>query len=186
MRKLWPTLILIMVILYCFIVVSRCYGGYEYVPPPSTFDETDLIGTWQATYGTPNTTDTITLKANRTYQQVFQSPASDYSYESSWNKWHVERGPSGRLTLHLEGMRYYGAGIEIGEAGGRHSDGHPVLFFDINDMEKNLRMTDKVILRIEGNEHFPKGIILWHMHIDLDASPAYFVFVNGEPAHGAD
>lgn len=177
MRKSWSTFILIIVTLCCFIVISRCYGGYEYVPPPSTFDETDLIGTWQATYGTPNTTDTITLKADKTYQQVFQSPESDYYYESPWNKWHVERSPDGKFTLHLEGMRYYGYGIEIGEAGGRHSDGYPVLFFDISNKE-NITMTDKVILRIEGNDHFPKGIVLWHMHIDLDASPAYFVFVD--------
>ena len=42
MRRIWPVLLFLSPIIAC---------GYEYVPPPMNFDEADLVGTWQTTYG---------------------------------------------------------------------------------------------------------------------------------------
>ena len=169
MRNLWLLLILTFTVL-------ACNNGYAYSPPLEAFDEADLVGTWQAKYGTTRV-DTIVIKQDGTYQQRFEAPKRNYFYESPWNKWKIEQGSNGEFSLYLEDMRYYGYHIEIGEAGGRHPDGEPALFYDI-DENKTITMTDKVVLRIEGNDHFPRGIILRHMHIDLDASPAYFTLVD--------
>jgi hypothetical protein len=162
----------------CIIVMITACGGsqYQYVPPPTTFHEADLVGTWQAIYDLTSV-DTITLKADGTYQQIFKAPASNYYYESPWNKWHIEYSASGKPKLHLEGMRYYAYTIEIGEGGGRLPNGTPILFHDI-DEEKTLEITDKVILRIKGDESSPRGIVLRHMHFDLDMSPPYFVLID--------
>jgi hypothetical protein len=74
-------------------------------------------------------------------------------------------------------LRYYAYTLSIGEAGGRDPDGKPVHFYDI-DEDEYIEMTDKVILRIKGNKDAPRGIALWHMHIDLDASPPNFVLID--------
>lgn len=169
MSRMWPILLFLSTTIAC--------GGYKYVPPPMNFDESDLVGTWQATYGLTST-DTITLKSDGTYQQKFESPQINYIYESPWYKWHVEYSASGKPKLYLEGMRYYEVSLEIGEAGGRYSDGTPVLFVDIDENYAVIEMTDKVILRIKGDSNYPRGIILQHMHIDLDTGPAYFVLVD--------
>jgi hypothetical protein len=101
----------------CFYGIPFGYSN-GYIPPPSPFNETVLVGTWQAKYGSTNI-DTITLKADGAYQQVFQAPEINYYYESPWNEWHVEYSQSGKPKLHLEGMRFYAAGVEIGESEGK-------------------------------------------------------------------
>ncbi len=173
MRILWMILLPILVLLGCFVVMPHGDGN-ESIPPPPTFDETDLVGTWQATYGTKRI-DRITLKSDGTYQQVFQAPNANYFYESPWNKWYVEYSSNGIPKLHLEGMRYYVYDFQLGEMGGRDKPGEPILFFDGN---RAFRMVDKVILNINGDKKAPKNIILWHMQIDPDEGPAFFVFVE--------
>lgn len=169
---------LLVITIFIFVITTLC-GNHEYIPPPAPFAEADLIGTWSATYGSPTTTDTIILHADGTYQQVFQSPELDYYYESSWNKWQLEYSSSGKPKVHFEGMRYYDSLREIGERGGRYADGEPVAFFDIDEAEdEGFKMLDKVILRVNGDDHAPRGIILRHMHTDLDSSPAYYVLVK--------
>ena len=169
MSRVWSILLFLFTAIAC--------GGYEYVPPPMNFDESDLVGTWQATYGLTST-DTITLKSDGTYQQKFEAPQINYVYESPWYEWRVEYSASRKPKLHLEKMRYYEFSLDIGEAGGRHSDGQPVLFVDIDEDDEVIEMMDKVILRINGDQNYPRGIILQHMHIDLDTEPAYFVLVD--------
>jgi hypothetical protein len=159
----------LLVFLHITMLVA-CGHQYEYVPPPTSFQESDLVGTWQAKYRLM-TTDTITIKANGTYQQIYEAPESDYYYKSPWNKWYLGYSTTGKPTLHLEGMRYYAYTIELGEAG------DPISFIDI-DEESIIKITDKVILRVAGDKNAPRGIVLWHMHLDLDMSPPYFVLVD--------
>lgn len=66
-------------------LIVQC-NSYEYVPPPKTFEESDLVGIWQAKYGGGGRIDTIELKDDGTYQQRFEFHQLDYQYESSWNK----------------------------------------------------------------------------------------------------
>lgn len=162
-------------------MLACCYGGILLsqsvgVPPsvPATFSEKDLVGTWQATYGTPKTKDTITLRADGTYQQIFQSPESNYFYESPWNKWYIEYTSDGKPKLHLEGMRYCVTLIYLCEATGH---GKPQLYYDF--IERGVvKLTNEVILRITGDEKSPRGIRLWQLQIDEDDGPEPFVFVD--------
>lgn len=75
-------------------------------------------------------------------------------------------------------MRYYEYSNDIGENGGRHSGGRPITLFDIDEDDEAIEMADKVILKVMGNENFPRGIILSHLQFDLDASPNYFVLLS--------
>lgn len=169
MRRMWLVLLLF---LY---PITAC--GYEFVPPPINFDESDIVGTWQTRYGITRI-DTITLKSDGTYQQKFEAPEINYVYESPWYEWHIEYSTSGKPKLHLEKMRYYESGVDIGEAGGRFSDGPPVLFVDIDEDNEVIEMTDKVILRINGDQNYPRGIVLGHMYRDLDTGAAYFILID--------
>lgn len=167
------------VIAAILITVICCYSGirlsqsiFAYPSVPPTFQESDLLGTWQMTYGT-TMKDTITLKADGTYQQIFQAPESNYFYKSPWNKWYVEYTTDGKPKLHLEGMRYC-VGVHICEATGR---GEPTLLYDFIDRDL-VELTNEVILRVTGDEKTPRGIRLWHLQIDEDTGPEYFVLIG--------
>jgi hypothetical protein len=155
------------------ILLGRSLFAYPSVP--DTFEETDLIGTWQATYGTALTKDTITLKADGTYQQIFQSPESDYFYTGPWNKWHLEYTADGKPKLHLENMRYCAGTIEGCEATGR---GEPTIYYDFVEREY-IKLTNEVILRVLGDEDSPRGIRLWNLSTDEDDGPTSFVLIDG-------
>lgn len=71
---------------------------------PATFSESDLVGTWGAEYGNMNT-DTLILRGDGTYRQVYDDPVASFHYESNWLKWRVEHRASGYLRLHMAGMR---------------------------------------------------------------------------------
>ncbi len=80
-------------------------GEWNCPPLPQTFKESDLVGTWQSRHGSW-ATDTIILRQDGTYKQVYYSRPNDYYYESTWNEWWLEHRASGGLYLHLDDMRY--------------------------------------------------------------------------------
>jgi hypothetical protein len=86
--------------------------------PPETFQESDLVGTWRASYSTSDGVDTLILRADGTFKQTYASRSEDYVFETPWNEWWVEYFPDGRVRVRLEGARYYYAGIEIAEEEG--------------------------------------------------------------------
>jgi hypothetical protein len=91
-----------------------------YLPPPTTFKDEDLVGTWQAHYD--GSVDTLILKADGTFKQVYEDRhEEDYVYETPWNEWSVDRYP-GRVRIYLQGGRYYPAGIYMAEWDGMHPD----------------------------------------------------------------
>jgi hypothetical protein len=73
-------------------------------PLPVTFKESDLIGTWMAKYGAGDT-DTLILRQDGTYRQIYSDSSSGLHFESGWQEWWTERRVSGFLRLHLKGMR---------------------------------------------------------------------------------
>ena len=149
------------------------FGGSLPPPVPDEFKESDLIGTWQATYGSPNTKDTLKLKSDGTYQQNFQSPASDYYYEGPWNSWHLEYTTDGRPKLHLEGMKYCAYTIHQCENTGH---GESEYYYDFIDNE-GVKLTNELILRVVGDES-PKGVHLLHLQDDPDNGPERYVFIG--------
>jgi hypothetical protein len=96
-----------------------------YSPPPAAFEDEDLVGTWEATYGR-SSIDSLTFRHDGTFKQIYADPSeSNYRYETQWNLWWVERGPDGLVRVHLEGARYYVAGIDIAEREGVEPQPYP-------------------------------------------------------------
>jgi hypothetical protein len=102
MRKFGAAIFFILMITSCW---RGCIPGRGLDKPPSTSKESDLVGTWQTKYPGERI-DTITLRADGTYKQVYRQP-DGYTYESPWNRWYLEYRDSGWIYVHLEGMRYY-------------------------------------------------------------------------------
>ena len=96
-----------------------------YSPPPATFTDSDLVGTWEAHYDAG--LDRLTLRADGTFKQVYEERVAHvvklYLHETPWNRWWVERFPDGRLHLHLQGARYYIDGVSIAELDGMQFGG---------------------------------------------------------------
>jgi hypothetical protein len=168
------------------ITLCLCYGcnpfpvkGFK--KPPSTLKESDLVGTWQTKYRGERI-DTITLRADGTYKQVYRQP-DGYTYESPWNRWYLEYRDSGWIYVHLEGMRYYEGFLDatgLAESGGRWPPtttpgvvGEPMHFYDHGE-ERLIEMLDKVILRVAGLDSVPRGIVLKHMSTSVEAGGSTF------------
>jgi len=158
-----------------------CIGGENSSSknPPQNFQESYLVGTWQANYGV-NRLDTLIIRSNGSYQQIYHEP-DGYTYESSWNDWYIEYKDNGKIYLHLKGMKYYPMGRELGESGGVYPLSYPsagkVIHFYNRDEDSAVKMLDEVILRIHGveGEWAPRNIILVHMVTDPDIGGDYFV-----------
>jgi len=136
-------------------------------PPPATFRETDLVGTWEGHYGYPWGTDRLIIREDGTFKQIYRDEEG-YVYETPWNKWWVERFPDGRVQVHLEGARYYVGGIEMAEQDGLHpissSPPWPYSFYDwfVEAGEKwSVEMVGKLVLNVR---RAPSGeLVLAHM-----------------------
>jgi hypothetical protein len=99
-------------------------------------------------------------------------------YESPWNRWWVERRPSGGIYIHLEGMRYCHSTDEV--CARRDGGGGDWLFWDFCE-DRVLRMEGEVVLAVvEANEPHPlygaapRGIILLHMRPHSDIVPGHW------------
>ncbi len=144
---------------------TREEGVWRCPPLPATFQESDLIGTWQAEYGAA--TDTLILREDGTYKQVYTRHTGGPSFESSWNRWWLERRASGGLYLHLEGMRRCDFTNELcyQEGGG----GGDVTYWDFCE-SRSVRMPGEVVIMVTGvperGGYAPRGIWLWHMALE--------------------
>lgn len=148
---------------------------------PETFQETDLVGTWQSWYFPNAVTDTLVLREDGTYQQIYEDDLAHYYYTSSWKRWYVEHRPSGGLYLHLEGMRYCLSTDEIcrlEEGGGGYAHFHDPcedwFIWDIGN-EVILTVRGSEGLRYPGIESVPRGIILVHLRSSPDDADSFFI-----------
>lgn len=128
---------------------------------PETFQEGDLVGTWRAEYG--NSIDTLIIRTDGKYRQIYTCDACGYSFEDGWNRWWLERRPSGGLYLHLEAMHRCDNTDELcrqGEGGGEYA------YWDFCE-DRLVEMPGEVVLMVtgvpEGYPPAPRGIWLWHM-----------------------
>ena len=143
----------------------------------------DFVGTWQSNYWDVDGVDTLTLKADGTFQQVYKDP-NGYVYKSDWNKWHLERLSDGRVRVRLVGMRYYPEGIEVAESE------EPIYLFDEStqgDLIPGELMDGELVLRVKVGAIFePRNIILRHLSYRDDSSEPEFVLINPSPQQLAD
>lgn len=155
--------------------------GWRCPSVPETFGEDDLVGTWQAIYFPNQVTDTLVLRENGMYQQVYENRRIDYYYTSEWNHWYVEHRSSGGLYLHLERMRYCVSATEVcihEEGGGSWP------YYDPCENRSVRNMGNEVILIVQGGAEMiypgiesdpPRGIVLRHMRSNAESPDAIFV-----------
>jgi len=125
-------------------------------------------------------TDTLILREDGTYQQVYENNLANYYYTGPWNRWYVEYRPSGGLYLHLEWMHYClnGDAVCRGKGGGGYGP-----YYDVCEDRSIRDMGDEVILAVAGTEGFrypgiesvPRGIILVHMRSGSDVPDNFFI-----------
>lgn len=76
--------------------------------PPDSFRESLLVGTWYTSYMEWGE-ETLIIRPDGTFRQIYHNHANngDFSFETPWNRWWVERLPDGRMYLHLMGAKYF-------------------------------------------------------------------------------
>lgn len=132
--------------------------------PPATFQDSDLVGTWEAHYW-PGAVDRLVIGADGTFKQTYRE-GGNIVYETPWNKWWVERFLDGRVRLHLEGARNY-CEIEV-----------PGMSFKDPFSGELLEMAGELILNVR---RLPSDeLILYHMWRPGDSGA--FPLVGRDPA----
>ena len=123
-------------------------------PLPTSFTESDLVGTWIGNYF--GNIDKLIIRADGTYKQVY---SGDYvNFESDWQKWYIEYDKDGFVRLHLEGMRRCdGLDSECNDPGG----GLPSGTIAVNPcLPGEVVLNDEVILFVTGSlSDVPLGIM---------------------------
>jgi hypothetical protein len=124
-----------------------------------SFEESDLVGTWVGRYF--GDVDMLIIHADGTYKQIHTSDT--LSFESDWQKWHLEDGSDGYRRLHLEGMRRCDDHDICNTPGG----GLPAGTVAINPCEPEyIDYTNEVILFVSGVVgDFPRDIVLRHARL---------------------
>jgi len=139
--------------------------------PPATLQELDLASTWKADYGSRLGIDTLILREDGTFKQIYENRRENYTFETPWNKWWLERFPDGRIWVHLKGARYYLGGIpvaEIYEKNGSVCDPfHPQRFDRLRSGESIVDLAREVVLNVRV---LPSGeLVLAHLWPSCDS-----------------
>lgn len=156
-----------------------------------TFDEleaSDLVGTWRADYDedyfgrrcwyTVTGVETLTLRADGTYQQVYYDQRG-YVYESPWNTWHLDeyRGSS---VVRLDGARFYPLGIQDAEKMARGELVYHAIDYSGGRIDLD---GSELVLYAYGSLAAPGGMILRHLQVcDPDAPAIVDFHLESEPA----
>jgi hypothetical protein len=134
--------------------------------PPSTFQEADLVGTWERSRVPGHADETLLIMADKTFKQIYDVTTSGYHYEGT-GRWWIEHRPSGCVYIHLEGMRYYYGTVEQAEAGNRDTRGTPIPYWDPCE-NRSVTMPDSVIMIVGSHSSLPRGIKLVNLLVDRD------------------
>ncbi len=172
-RSKWLSIIPLILVL---LATSGC--EVQYSNPPTTFQDSDLVGTWELRCG-GRCVDTLILRANGTFKQIYRDhTVDDYSYATPWNEWWTERFLDGRVRVHLQGARYYKEGIRIAERDGRDApcpedqpncrgglEPLPSFFHDPIARE-SLQMAGELVLNVQSDSS--EQLVLLHMLLSSD------------------
>ena len=159
--------------------------------PPDPFDESLLTGTWITSYFGGGE-ETIIIQPDGKFKQIYRDRDVDdgnYTFETPWKDWWIERLSDGRLHLHLEGARYFLNGPSFAENENVYfvpcpNGGSPnckdglfrisFLFYDWIGKEF-VEMTDELILNIRVDNS--GNAILVHL---WESSDGGFPIIGGE------
>jgi hypothetical protein len=147
-------------------------------------DSAELEDVWVADYdrrdfeqsgcfAIPTGTETITLRADGTYQQTYEDEYG-YVFTSTWNNWYLGYS-AGRHVIHLEGGRFYPLGIEDAEA---LAEGR-LIYTNYGVWGDPLQLDGtEVVLYVGFNSHASREMYLYYPPVcDLD-SPVTVEFIE--------
>jgi hypothetical protein len=81
--------------------------------PSESFRAEDLVGTWRVSYMEWGT-DTIVIRPDGSYKQIYKEKHGDnYTFESPWNKWFLEKLKDGGFYIHFVDGKYFMDGKEF-------------------------------------------------------------------------
>ncbi len=170
-------------VLVLLTAAARCESPYS--NPPPTFHESDLVGTWEARYMEWGV-DRLIFRADGTFKQIYSDHTVEgYVYETPWNEWWVEYLPDGRVRVHLQGARYYLAGIRTAELDGMGNpcpeempdcgwEHNPWSFYD-PIADESLHMIGELVLNVRSDSS--GRLLLHHMWTTPDRG---FAIIGGE------
>jgi hypothetical protein len=105
------------IVLTLIVTATFACGQADQFASPLTVSVSDLEGVWEARYVFGN--DMLTIKSDGTFRQVYENSRENYVFDSGWNQWTLEKLPNEIVRLHLQGGRYYPAGISLAEMDGK-------------------------------------------------------------------
>lgn len=140
--------------------------------PPSTFKESDLIGTWRNDWVEGPSVEIITFRANKTFTQTYTIHSTGQKYEAQ-GTWWIENDSNGCKYIHADKMQYYELGISSAQSGNRDINGEPEMFWDICQ-KQFIEMLDFVLLGIGHDNTQDPPIFLYHMAIDQESTSTIF------------
>jgi hypothetical protein len=155
------------------VVVQGNGGNGNCALPPSTFQESDLVGTWLARPG--KAIETLVLKVDHTYQQTYVNRVTNEHYESPWQEWQLEHRENGIFYLHLRDKRMCHKSPE--DCLSQTAGGGASLWYDFCE-GRVFTMQGEVVLLITGvPARFtqpPHGIELVEPLPDPDTAPVVY------------
>lgn len=141
---------------------------------PASVSATDLVGTWQAEYAAGRAIDTVVIRADGTYRQVY-ADTSGYTYEGLWQEWRVETRPGGCVYLHMECMRYFVAGVEKAND---ITKGMAARLLEPCE-DRIIETGGELVLTVVSSPLPPGSIRLMQLKPDADTSDSFFLRVSG-------
>lgn len=137
--------------------ITSCARAESYKNPPQDLQISDLVGTWEAHYGS-NRVDRLVIREDGLYKQIYEDPLEDYYFETDWKNIQLEFLSNDNIYIHFEKARYFNEGVRLGELDGLgepcpselpgcYSESHPREFYDpyTNDF---VTMRNQLILTI--------------------------------------
>lgn len=91
---------------------ALCFQS-PYRAPAPTLGESDLVGTWEATYP-DGSVDRLIFRADGAFKQEYYDARRDgHAQETTRNPWWLEHLPDDGVRVHLRGARYYPMGFVV-------------------------------------------------------------------------
>jgi len=132
--------------------LASCEAPYQ--NPLKVLTAHDLVGEWEANYGSSGT-DKLIFYEDGTFKQVYKGPKGDY--HSQRNTWWLERLADGFARIHLPGAHYY--------APGSNNEFAPSYVYD-PFLQATLELDDELVLHIRLDSS--GKLLLHHLFLDSD------------------
>jgi hypothetical protein len=143
---------------------------------PETFQESDLVGTWNVIAGETGSM-TLTIKSDGTYKQEYDYPRLRYHYESDWQKWKLDFQDNSTSYVHFQGMQSC-SGTCSSSAGGQWYDFCEQKMISVMDNEMTLLLvgvpTATLSLPPDSPRAIPRGIKMYEPVLDPDSNPVVY------------